>query len=127
MEKHKLFYSKAFLKRTQTTLDGLIDKIQEMEPEFRCCYSHSLEFSMEQLVKIIFVDCAFILELSCRYHYRKWKEDDMCLAKPWLTNNIAFDLLLVPFFCFERLFNLSFSSRGGDFPSFLELTFDFFF
>ena len=59
MEKHKLFYSKAFLKRTQTTLDGLIDKIQEMEPEFRCCYSHSLEFSMEQLVKIRIYDHIF--------------------------------------------------------------------
>ncbi|KAG5021011.1 hypothetical protein JHK87_016866 [Glycine soja] len=130
MEKHKLFYSKAFLKRTQTTLDTLIGNIQEMEPKFRRSYSHTLEFSMEQLVKIIFMDCAFILELFCRYHYREWKEDDMCLLKPWLTSNIACDLLLlenqVPFFVLKRLFNLSFSTRGGDFPSFLELTFDFF-
>ncbi|KAG5047567.1 hypothetical protein JHK86_016973 [Glycine max] len=130
MEKHKLFYSKAFLKRTQTTLDTLIGNIQEMEPEFRRCYSHTLEFSKEQLVKIIFVDCAFILELFYRFGSGEWKEDDMCLLKPWLTSNIACDLLLlenqVPFFVLERLFNLSFSTRGGDFPSFLELTFDFF-
>ncbi|KAH1128269.1 hypothetical protein GLYMA_06G304800v4 [Glycine max] len=79
MEKHKLFYSKAFLKRTQTTLYSFIGQIEEMEPEFRRCYSHTLEFSKEQLV---------------------------------------------PFFVLERLFNLSFSSRGG--PSFLKLTFSFF-
>ena len=129
MEKHKLFYSMAFLQRTQTTSDSFIGKIEEMEPEFRRCYSHTLEFSKEQLVKIIFVDCAFILELFCRVHDQLLKEDDdMCLSKPWLSNNIMYDLLLlenqVPFFVLERLFNLSFSSRGG--PSFLKLTFSFF-
>ncbi|KHN41217.1 UPF0481 protein At3g47200-like [Glycine soja] len=126
MEKHKLFYSMAFLKRTQATVGSLIGNIQEMEPEFRRCYSHALEFSNEQLVKIIFVDCAFILELFCRVHDQLLKEDDdMCLSKPWLSNNIMYDLLLlenqVPFFVLERLFNLSFSS-----PSFLALTFHFF-
>ena len=131
MEKHKLFYSKAFLKRTQTTLYSFIGQIEEMEPEFRRCYSHTLEFSKEQLVKIIFVDCAFILELFCRVHDQLLKEDDdMCLSKPWLSNNIMYDLLLlenqVPFFVLERLFNLSFSSRGDDFPSFLQFTFHFF-
>ena len=131
MENHKLFYSMAFLKRTQTTVDGFIRKIEEMEPEFRRCYSHTLEFSKEQLVKLIFVDCAFILELFYRVHDQVLKEDDdMCLSKPWLSNNIMYDLLLlenqVPFFVLERLFNLSFSSRGVDFPSFLELTFHFF-
>ncbi|KAL2640880.1 hypothetical protein AAZV13_06G259200 [Glycine max] len=98
MEKHKLFYSKAFLKRTQTTLYSFIGQIEEMEPEFRRCYSHTLEFSKEQLVKIIFVDCAFILELFYRFDSGERKED--------------------------ILFNLSFSSRGG--PSFLKLTFSFF-
>ncbi|KAG5033358.1 hypothetical protein JHK82_016922 [Glycine max] len=129
MENHKLFYSMAFLQRTQTTLDRFIGKIEEMEPEFRRCYSHTLEFSKEQLVKIIFVDCAFILELFCRDHDQVLKEDDMCLSIHRLRDSIAYDLLLlenqVPFFVLERLFNLSFSSRGVDFPSFLELTFHF--
>ncbi|KAG5033361.1 hypothetical protein JHK82_016925 [Glycine max] len=130
MENHKLFYSKAFLERTQTTSDSFIGKIEEMEPEFRRCYSHTLEFSKEQLVKIIFVDCAFILELFCRVHDQVLKEDDMCLSIHRLRESIPYDLLFlenqVPFFVLERLFNLSFSSRGVDFPSFLELTFHFF-
>ncbi|KAG5047580.1 hypothetical protein JHK86_016986 [Glycine max] len=121
----------AFLKRTQTTVDSFIRKIEEMEPEFRRCYSHTLEFSKEQLVKIIFVDCAFILELFYRVHDPVLKEDDdMCLSKPWLSNNIMYDLLLlenqVPFFVLESLFNLSFPSPGADFRSFLALTFHFF-
>ncbi|KHN41215.1 UPF0481 protein [Glycine soja] len=130
MEKHKLFYSKAFLQRTQTTSDSFIGKIEEMEPEFRRCYSHTLEFSKEQLVKIIFVDCAFILELFCRYRDRVPKKDDMCASIPRLSYSIAYDLLLlenqVPFSVLESLFSLSFPSPGADFPSFLKLTFNFF-
>ncbi|KAG5021023.1 hypothetical protein JHK87_016878 [Glycine soja] len=128
MEKHKLFYSMAFLQRTQTTLDSFIGKIEEMEPEFRRSYSHTLEFSKEQLVEIIFVDCAFILELFFRVHDQQWDDDDMCLSNPRLTNTIVYDLSLlenqVPFFVLERLFDLSFSSQGGN--SFLKLTFHFF-
>ena len=89
MEKHKLFYSKAFLKRTQTTLYSFIGQIEEMEPEFRRCYSHTLEFSKEQLVKIIFVDCAFILELFYRFDSGERKED-MYLSKPWRGKSIIF-------------------------------------
>ncbi|KAH1128263.1 hypothetical protein GLYMA_06G304300v4 [Glycine max] len=129
MEKHKLFYSMAFLQRSQTTSDSFIGKIEEMEPELRRCYSHTLEFSKEQLVKIIFVDCAFILELFCRFGSGEWKED-MYLSKPLTMRSMRYDLLLlenqVPFFVLERLFNLSFSSRGDDFPSFLQFTFHFF-
>ncbi|KHN41210.1 putative UPF0481 protein At3g02645 [Glycine soja] len=129
MQKHKLFYSKAFLQRTQTTSDSFIGKIEEMEPEFRRSYSHTLEFSKEQLVKIIFVDCAFILELFCRVGSGEWKED-MHLSKPLTMRSMRYDLLLlenqVPFFVLESLFNLSFSSWGDDFPSFLEFTFHFF-
>ncbi|KAH1128259.1 hypothetical protein AAZX31_06G284200 [Glycine max] len=129
MQKHKLFYSMAFLQRTQTTSDSFIGKIEEMEPEFRRCYSHTLEFSKEQLVKIIFVDCAFILELFYRFGSGEWKED-MYLSKPLTRRSMRYDLLLlenqVPFFVLERLFNLSFSSQGDDFPSFLEFTFHFF-
>ncbi|KAL3017544.1 hypothetical protein AAZX31_06G284400 [Glycine max] len=129
MEKHKLFYSMAFLQRSQTTLDSFIGKIEEMEPELRRCYSHTLEFSKEQLVKIIFVDCAFILELFYRFGSGEWKED-MYLSKPKTRRSMRYDLLLlenqVPFFVLERLFNLSFSSQRDDFPSFLEFTFDFF-
>ncbi|KAH1128256.1 hypothetical protein AAZX31_06G284100 [Glycine max] len=129
MEEHKIYYSKAFLERSQTTLDSFIGWIDEMEPKFRRCYSHTLEFSKEQLVKIIFVDCAFILELFCRDHDQGLNQDVMCLSIPPLRDSIQYDLLLlenqVPFFVLQSLYNLSFRLLNDD-RSLLERTFHFF-
>ncbi|XP_027356290.1 UPF0481 protein At3g47200-like [Abrus precatorius] len=135
MERHKLLYCKAFLQRTQTTLDTWIRYIEEVEPNFRRCYSDTLEFTREELVKLIFVDSGFILELFWRFYYEDWSEDDKLLLKPWLSTSIRLDLLLLenqlPFFVLDNLFYMSVrynrSSNGtNNIPSLLELTFEYF-
>ncbi|XP_020213666.1 UPF0481 protein At3g47200 [Cajanus cajan] len=134
MERHKRIYCKAFLKRTQTSLDTWIRHIEGEESKFRGCYSDSLEFTKEELVKIIFVDSGFIFELFWSTYYDEWSGNDSFLLKPWLTTNIRLDLLLLenqlPYFMLEDLFNLSYPSRSASsnnkIPSFIELTFDYF-
>ncbi|XP_029127691.1 UPF0481 protein At3g47200 isoform X2 [Cajanus cajan] len=116
MERHKLSYCKAFLQRTNTTWDCWICYIkEEVEPHFHRFYSDTLEFSKEELVRIIFVDSSFILELFCRYHAQEWSREDVCLSTPWLKCYIRVDLLLLenqlPFSILQALFNKFFTTR----------------
>ncbi|XP_020212340.1 UPF0481 protein At3g47200 [Cajanus cajan] len=133
MERHKLGYCKAFLQRTNTTWHSWICYIkEEVEPHFHRFYLDTLdEFSKEELIKIIFVDSGFILELFCRYHSKNWSKDDVCLSKSWLESIIRLDLLLLenqlPFSLLESLFNKFFTNRSNhNIPSFIVLTFDYF-
>ncbi|KAL2346735.1 hypothetical protein Fmac_000735 [Flemingia macrophylla] len=131
MEQHKLSYCKAFLQRSETASETWTRYIKGVEPNIRRCYSDTLEFTQAKLVKILFVDSGFILELFLRYHSRQWSKDDACLSKPWLDTIIRLDLLLLenqlPFSLLQSLYNMSVSSRSKDsFPSFVELTFDYF-
>ncbi|KAK7352726.1 hypothetical protein VNO80_18154 [Phaseolus coccineus] len=128
MERHKLMYCKAFLERTKTSLDSWIHYVQEVELEFRRCYSEAIEFNKEELVKIILVDCGFILELFLRDRDDNYSHT--FLSIPWLSTHIRLDLLLLenqlPFFVLQNLFNLSFSTTTNNIPSFIQLTFDYF-
>ncbi|KAJ1410970.1 hypothetical protein SESBI_21504 [Sesbania bispinosa] len=134
MERHKLIYCKAFLERANASLDTFVHHIEEVEPNFRRCYSETLELSKEELVKVILVDSSFIIELFWRFYYDEWSQDDAFLLKPWLSTNIRLDLLLLenqlPFFVLDSLFNLSIGSAHGSdrnkIPSFLVFTFDYF-
>ncbi|KAK7283072.1 hypothetical protein RIF29_12328 [Crotalaria pallida] len=131
MERHKLIYCKKFLERAaDATLDTLITYVEEVEPSVRRCYADTIEFTNEELVKVILVDSCFIIELFWRFYYDEWSEDDNFLLKPWLTTKIRLDLLLLenqlPFFVLENLFDRAFPSRNGKIPSFLVLTFDYF-
>nr|KYP34284.1 UPF0481 protein At3g47200 family [Cajanus cajan] len=129
MERHKLSYCKSFLQRTNTTWDCWIRYIEGLESHVRRCYSDTLEFSKEELVKIIFVDSSFILELFCIYHAKVWSSEDVCLSKPWLDSMIRLDLLLLenqlPFSILQALFNKFFIDRSN-IPSFLKLSFEYF-
>ncbi|RZC15394.1 hypothetical protein D0Y65_008993 [Glycine soja] len=48
MERHKPIYCNAFLERTHTSLESWICYIEEVMPDFRRCYSDTLEFSTEE-------------------------------------------------------------------------------
>ncbi|XP_020228428.1 UPF0481 protein At3g47200 [Cajanus cajan] len=130
MENYKLHYCKTFLARTQRSLDDWICYIEEIELPFRRCYSDPLEFSKEDLVKIIFVDSGFIIELFWKCYYDELAKDDMFIRNPWLFTNIKLDLLLLenqlPFFVLDSLFNSCISSPSSIIPSFIELTFEYF-
>lgn len=137
MERHKLIYFKAFLQTTDSTLQTLIHYIDSIIPNFRRCYSETLDFTDQDLVKLILIDSGFIIELFWRYYDHDWSQDDDFLLKPWLASHIRLDLLLLenqlPFFVVEKIFNICFttstSTHANDMtkiPSFLELTFEYF-
>ncbi|XP_068484062.1 UPF0481 protein At3g47200-like [Phaseolus vulgaris] len=133
MERHKLIYCKAFLERTKTSLDNWIRYIEEIEPDFRRCYSDTLEFRKEELVQIILVDSGFIFELFWK-GYHEEIEKGTFLSIPLIEDTIAVDLLLfenqLPFYVLNHLFTQSFtttsSDGNNDIPSFSELTFKYF-
>lgn len=135
MEKCKVTYCGEFLKRTQTSSDKWISYIEEVLPQFRRCYLQTLEFSNDQLVKIIFVDSGFIFEhfLKCYYH-GLGSASKIFLLTPKLDNGIQLDLSMLenqlPFVVLEGLFNLSLAcasdSGNNDIPSLLELAVYFF-
>nr|AFK44688.1 unknown [Medicago truncatula] len=135
MERHKLIYFKAFLQRTQTTLHTFIHCIDSAIPNFRSCYSETLDFTQQELVQLILIDSGFIIGLFWRSYYDDWSQDDGFLLKPWLASSIRLDLLLLenqlPFFVIQEIYNLSFTSTNASvpktkIPSFLELSFDYF-
>ncbi|WVZ19957.1 hypothetical protein V8G54_007279 [Vigna mungo] len=122
MERHKLIYCKAFLERYQISLESWIHYIERVESEFRSCYSETLHFTKEELVRIIFVDCGFIFELFWCLFYEKWLGKNITfLTKHLLATNIRLDLLLL-----ENQLPFSAAAPNTKIPSFLELTFDYF-
>ncbi|KAL2346748.1 hypothetical protein Fmac_000748 [Flemingia macrophylla] len=135
MERHKLRYCKAFLQRTGTTSDTWIQHIESLEPQFRRCYSETLLFTKQELVKIIFVDSGFILELFLRVYEDCWPEEDTYLSTPLLIDSIELDMSLLenqlPFFILDHLYNMSVTpasvhAHNHNIPSFIQLTLHFF-
>ncbi|KAK7393260.1 hypothetical protein VNO78_21810 [Psophocarpus tetragonolobus] len=131
MQRHKLSYCKAFLQRTQASSQKLIQYIEGLEPNFRGYYSHTLDFSWEELVKIIFVDSCFIFELFWKAQSadRKSPEDKAFIFNRSVAVTISLDLLLLenqlPFFVLEHLYDICFDTESVH-PSFVKLTFGYF-
>ncbi|KAK7393267.1 hypothetical protein VNO78_21817 [Psophocarpus tetragonolobus] len=131
MQRYKLSYCKAFLERTEASSEKLIQYIEDLEPNFRGCYSHTLDFSWEELVKIIFVDSCFIFELFWKAEQddRKSSEDKAFIFNRSVAETISLDLLLLenqlPFFVLENLYYMCFHTESVD-TSFVELLTDYF-
>ncbi|RHN49990.1 hypothetical protein MtrunA17_Chr6g0452611 [Medicago truncatula] len=127
MENQKLIYFKDFLQRTKACLNDLVCYIESVLSDFKRCYSETLPFSHDELVKLILIDSAFIIQLFWRYYY-----DRRCiLFKPWLDNGIRYDLWLLenqlPFFVIEKIYSLSLTNVPTTMiHSFLKLTIHYF-
>ncbi|XP_052107823.1 UPF0481 protein At3g47200 isoform X1 [Arachis duranensis] len=125
MESHKQVYCQHFIQRSEASLSDLVSCVQQLEPHIRACYSEKINLTVDKLVKVIFIDCCFVIELFLR---DEWMRNDAIFSKPWMWVRVIYDLLLlenqVPFFVFEMLYNLAFASRlnnGGKFSPFLRL------
>ncbi|XP_068503877.1 uncharacterized protein [Phaseolus vulgaris] len=64
-------------------------------------------------------------------YYKTWVEIDPLLLQPWLTNDVALDMILLenqfPFFVLEGLYNLAIPHHETlDLPSFLNVAFNYF-
>jgi len=125
MEPQKLIHFKAFLQRTKACLNDLVCYVDSILSDFKRCYSETLPFSHNELVKLILIDSGFIIELFLRYHYGGF------VFELWFDEGITIDLMLLenqlPFFVIEKIYSLSFSSTNASvpntmIPSFLQLT-----
>ncbi|KAJ7960613.1 hypothetical protein O6P43_021031 [Quillaja saponaria] len=133
MKRFKLKYFRSFLERAnQIDLRSWVAYIKELEPSVRTCYANNIELNHDQFVMVILVDAGFILELFWRSYFDDCRTDEeSVLLKPWLSNIIMIDLLLLenqlPFFVLEKIFErASVSNQNRDFPSLLKFTFCFF-
>ncbi|XP_052487635.1 uncharacterized protein LOC105767681 isoform X5 [Gossypium raimondii] len=77
--------------------------------------------TLEELLKIILVDSAFIIELFLRFHFNPSR------LTPFEIASIRMDLLLienqVPFFVLENLYKEAFGSYPNIYPTILELSY----
>ncbi|KAI4346024.1 hypothetical protein L6164_013107 [Bauhinia variegata] len=135
MQQLKLGYLKSFVERTELNLEHCFSKLQEWENNIRLCYGKIIEQKIEErsdeFVKMILIDACFIIEHFIRYYYLNdegWEERDPLFLKPWITEEVTHDLILLenqlPFFVLKRIFKLA--TAQADYPSFLELTFNYF-
>ncbi|XLU22108.1 hypothetical protein S245_058174 [Arachis hypogaea] len=130
MEGHKQFYCQHFIQRSEASLTDLVSCVKQLEPQIRACYSEKIELTVDELVKVIFIDCCFVIDL---FLIDEWViNDDVIHSKSWMSNLVMQDLTLlenqIPFFVFEKIYNLAFASpvNVGVPPSFMRLAFGIF-
>jgi predicted nucleic acid-binding protein len=121
MEMLKVRYFKDFWYRTGKCQKDLASVIKDNEVKIRHCYAENFDINSEDFVKMVLLDSAFIIELFLRADAGEYK-NDYILSKPWLSNNIKEDLILLenqlPLFILKELFSMSEKNKN---ISFLEL------
>ncbi|MED6198728.1 hypothetical protein PIB30_069283 [Stylosanthes scabra] len=130
MEDHKLLYYKHFIQRSNASLSELVSCVRWLEPQISACYSEKIDLTVDEFLKVILVDSAFIIEFLFE---DEWTKGDIIFSQQWLRNQINSDLILLenqlPFFVLEKIYNLAFASMlpngGHEFPSFTLLDFAF--
>ncbi|KAL6296634.1 hypothetical protein ACE6H2_004776 [Prunus campanulata] len=119
MEEHKMRYLQDFLRRTNVSMEDLIKRISNQEARVRSCYAETIEFSVDEFVRIILVDATFIIELLLKGRFPEFQdENDRVFKKPKMLQDIWPDLRLLenqlPFFILEDLFDLHKTQVNSD-------------
>ncbi|XP_028802549.1 UPF0481 protein At3g47200-like [Neltuma alba] len=130
MERHKEIMLKRFAQRAMTDLDSLVNFTKQSESKVRASYFERINYDKKDLVKLILVDSAFIIQLFIMTFEGRMIPDAK-LSQSWLDNAISKDLLLLenqlPLFFLDELYNIAFPHNGrGHRPSFLQLTYSYF-
>ncbi|XP_021827652.1 UPF0481 protein At3g47200-like [Prunus avium] len=111
MEEHKKRYLQDFLRRTNVSMEDIVKRIRDQEARVRSSYAETIEFSVDEFVRIILVDATFVIELLLKSYFPEFRnENDRLFNKPWMLQDVWPDLRLLenqlPFFILEDLFNL---------------------
>ncbi|MED6213700.1 hypothetical protein PIB30_095837 [Stylosanthes scabra] len=110
MEAHKQVYCQHFIQRSEASLKDLVSCVQQLEPQIRACYSEKIDLTADELVKVIFIDCCFVIEFFLR---DEWVINDVIFSKPWMGARVMYDLILlenqVPLFVIDKIYNLAFN------------------
>lgn len=92
-------------------LEKCVESLRELEKQARNCYAEQLDLESDEFVRIMLVDCCFIIELVLRYVVKGLRRKD----DPIFTSNEGFwvlrcDLIKlenqIPFFVLQHVFNL---------------------
>jgi hypothetical protein len=104
MEEHKLRYLGDFIRRTSKSLEFFHDFVRKKEAKLRGCDAETMQFSVDEFVKIILVDAAFVVEVLLKSFIPKLQDEHDCIfKKPWLIQDVWTDLL-----CLKISFRSSF-------------------
>lgn len=130
MEEHKKRYLNNFIHQTNVSLGSYIEVVKQKEVRLRDCYAETIQFNIDEFVKIILVDVSFIIEVILKLNFPHLiYEIDHIFKKPWLLTDLVPDMLLlenqVPFFILEDLFNhgnVPVPSQDGERPSLIKLS-----
>ncbi|MED6148869.1 hypothetical protein PIB30_057089 [Stylosanthes scabra] len=95
MEAHKQVYCQHLFQRSEASLSDLVSCVQQMEPQIRACYSEKINLTEDELVKVIFIDCCFIIEFFLR---DEWMRNDVIPSKPWMDNQVRYDLIYFSYY-----------------------------
>ncbi|XP_028802545.1 UPF0481 protein At3g47200-like [Neltuma alba] len=130
MKRQKKIMFKRFVQGAMADSDSLVNLAIQSEPKIRTSYFESINYEKKDLVKLILVDSAFIIQLFIM-DYEAHPEDDAKLSQSWLEEAILNDLVLLenqlPFFFLEELYDIAFPHNSrGKLPSFIELTYSYF-
>ncbi|XP_040996169.1 UPF0481 protein At3g47200-like [Juglans microcarpa x Juglans regia] len=127
MKRLKLGHLKALKERENVDTKDLVSTIKAAEESVRECYSETIPLSSDDFVKMILIDASFIIEFFWRNWAELWTEYDRELIKPWLSNRLQLDLMLLenqlPFFIIEKIYDIAMPDLSIDHP-FIELCFD---
>jgi hypothetical protein len=101
-----------------------------MEKQARECYAEAIDYSPEELVKILVIDGCFIIELIFREAYRELREkDDPVFTRSCMLQFLGHDFILlenqVLWMVLEILFDLTKDSSRRNKPL-IQLATDFF-
>ncbi|KAA8525424.1 hypothetical protein F0562_007273 [Nyssa sinensis] len=149
MEAQKLCYFKKLIEREDVRLEDYVRLVKEQEQRIHRCYSeiysnklplseddfaetssNKLPLSGDDFLTMILIDAGFIIELLLRTNFCELSDENDYLFNDSLFNDLHHDFILLenqlPFFFLDALFNLTFASVPGKFPTLLELALDFF-
>jgi hypothetical protein len=109
MEVQKKKYLRDFCKRTKKSQEDLASIVKAKVEQIRDCYAETSKFNRTiEFLKLILLDGIFIIELFWRNSKKEEREKDYILSKPWLSDGIQHDLLLLenqlPYFVLEDLY-----------------------
>ncbi|KAK3405429.1 hypothetical protein EUGRSUZ_K01606 [Eucalyptus grandis] len=137
-QEHKRRFSTDLLHRTDQTTDKLehfAEALKPKEEEIRRCYSEELDFDSDELIGMMVLDGCFIIELFCKYYYRKSPghthlKHDPLLTEQWRLPFLMQDLAKlenqIPWSVLKCLFDLTLGSWNEEHPSLSELALSFF-
>ncbi|CAL2234844.1 unnamed protein product [Prunus armeniaca] len=111
MEEHKKRYLQDFLRRTNISMEDLVKKIRDQEARVRRCYAETIEFTVDEFVRIILVDATFVIEILLKNKFHEFQDaNDRLFNKPYMLQDVWPDMRLLenqlPLFILEDLFKL---------------------